>query len=177
MKNFRMFMMTAAVSLSAAAVFNSCSNDDEFSIPNDNSGIAGMYRISSFNVPATDLNADGTASTNLLSETDCYNSNLVKLNKNHTYAMTDNYVDASSGAQVCTEYAETGVWKRDGDVVTLTSSESNGYTSHDTALTYSEGAGTLTNAQTEGIYPGFDAFGNLIDATGEISYVYTKQAE
>jgi hypothetical protein len=176
MKNFRMFIMTAAVSLSAAAVFNSCSEDDEFSIPNDNSGIAGTYRLSAFNTPATDLNADGTASTNLLNETDCYNNNLVKLNKNHTYALTDNYVDASGGTQVCSEYAETGVWKKDGNTITLTSSETNGYTAHDTMMTYSD-AGTLTNAQPEGIYPGYDSLGNLINAVGDVNYVYTKQAE
>lgn len=176
MKNLKMLTIAAAVCLSAGALFTSC-NEDETSLPTDNSGIAGTFRLSSFNVPvATDLNADGTPSTNLLSETDCYNANFLRLNSDHTYAKTDNYDDASTGTLTCTDFAETGTWKREGDVITTSSSTTNGYSPYDTVYTYSDASGTLTNQQTEGVYPGYDDFGSLMNITGDINYVFTREA-
>lgn len=169
-------MLTAAVCLTAAPFFNSCVGDDE-SLPTDGSGVAGTFKMTGFNIPmSVDYNADGTASSNLLSESDCFATNIIKLNSDHTYMRVDNYIDLSSGLPTCAEYSETGIWKRDGDVITTTSSDTNGYLPYDTEFTYS-GDNTLTASYVGENYPGADVDGNPMTLEGDFNYVFTRQAE
>jgi hypothetical protein len=171
MKKFKIVMLSAVACLTAA-IFTSCS-EDENSLPVDNSGIAGTYRMTSYNIPtAVDYNEDGTTSTNLMTESDCFVDNYIKLNSNHTYARTDNYIDLSTGLPLCAPYTETGVWKRTGDVVTLTSSDSNFYLPYDTELTYS--GDNLNISMTAVDYPGVDDFGNPALLNGDVSYSFAR---
>lgn len=88
-----------------------------------NSGsVAGTYRMTAFNtgIP-TDLNNDGTASTNQMLETSCFNNNLISINPNGTFTATSKGVDVSSSASVVC-YSDpdiTGTWVLNGTVLTL----------------------------------------------------------
>jgi hypothetical protein len=171
MKKFKIVMFSAVACLTAA-VFTSC-NDEENTLPLDNSGIAGTYKMTSFNTPtAVDYNEDGTTSSNLTTESDCFVDNYIKLNSNHTYSRTDNYIDLASGTPECTAYSESGVWKRDGDVITLTSSDTNGYLPYDTELTYS--GDNLNISMTAVDYPGADDLGNPALLNGDVTYGFTR---
>lgn len=178
MKKLRMFMFTAAACLTVAPLLNSCESDfTENNIPVDNSGIAGTYRMSAFNIPvAVDYNADGTASTNLVNESDCYVDNYMRLNSDHTYARVDNYIDLSSGIPTCAEFLETGVWKKEDNVITTTSSAADGFNPYETEITY-DGGDVLTISYTNADYPGVDGSGNPQTQQGDISYVFTRAAE
>ncbi|RZJ30599.1 MAG: hypothetical protein EOO48_04540 [Flavobacterium sp.] len=176
MKNFKMFMLTAAICLTAAPFFNSCNDMTDDSAPTDNSGVAGTYKMTAFNIPgdAIDFDNNGTSSNNLVSESDCFNSNLLRLNSDHTYLRVDNYIDLSSGVAACAEFSETGVWTKDGDVVTTTSSTSNGYESYQTSYDYNSGSGTMTLAAPNFTYPTIDS-GSQTTAVGDVNFVFTKQ--
>lgn len=177
MKKFRMFMATAVICLTAAPFLNSCEDMTDDSLPTDNSGIAGTYRMTAFNIPmAVDYNTDGTSSTNLMNESDCFVDNYIRVNSDHTYARVDNYIDLSSGLPTCAEYSETGVWKRDGDLITTTSSDSNGYLPYDTEMVY-DGNDGLTISYTNVDYPGADSSGFPTTLQGDVSYVFARTAE
>jgi hypothetical protein len=174
MKNFRMLMLTAAVCLTAAPFFNSCDDFTDDSLPTDNSGIAGTFKMTAFNTPTpVDYDGNGTSSSNLLDESDCFVDNYIRLNSNHTYARIDNYIDLSSGVPACAEYNETGTWKRDGDLITTTSSDTNGYLPYDTEFN-SAGGTTLTINYVDVAYPGVDDLGNPTTLNGDVNYVFTK---
>lgn len=180
MKNFKMLMLTAAICLTAAPFFNSCDDMTDDSIPTDNSGVAGTYKMSAFNIPgdAIDFDANGTSSNNLVTESDCFNTNILRLNNDHTYTKIDNYVDMSTGVAICADFTETGVWSREGDVITTTSSSSNGYEPYQLVYTYDEGAGTLTDAEVDYTYPTIDAVsGSQTTAIGDVNFVFTRDAE
>ncbi len=168
MKKFKIVML-AAVCVSAAAFLSSC-EDDQFSVPMDGSGTSGTYKMTAFNIPeSVDFDANGSSSSNLVGEVPCLNDDYLRLNRDHTYIKIDNYIDYSSGSAVCTEFTETGEWKMDGDVVTTTSSETNGYASYDTQYTLS--GGVLTNSYDAYDYP-IDEF---TGSNGAVSFGFTKQ--
>ena len=183
-------MLTAAVCLTAAPFFNSCSEDMTVnSIPHDNSGIAGTYRLSSFGInvedgvtpgtyiPTTaDLNGDMVESQNLVAESACYGEGYIRLNANHTYGRYYTYFD---GTDCVDALREAGVWTREGDVVTLSSSLTNGdptnpqgmsMDTYTMDLTYSEGGGTLTGSREQIDYMVGTNFGN-----GKVDFIYTKE--
>ena len=173
-----MLMLTAAICLTAAPFFNSCSDMTDDSAPTDNSGIAGTYKMTAFNIPgdAIDFDGNGTSSTNLVNESDCFNSNILRLNADHTYLKVDNFIDMSSGVAACADFLETGVWRRDGDVITTTSSSSgdNGLEPYELTYTYNGDTGTLTESETDFTYPTID-IGSQSTAVGDVNFVYTKQ--
>lgn len=176
MKKFRMFMFTAAVCLTAAPMMTSCDDMTDDSLPSDNSGVAGTYRMTAFNTPtAVDYNGDGTSSSNLVTESVCFTDNFIRLNSNQTYTRTDNYIDLSSGLPACAEYSETGVWRWEEDKLVTTSSDTNGYLPYDTEFVVS--GEVLTANLVDVAYPGADDLGNPMTLQGDVSYVFTRDVE
>ena len=169
-------MATAAICLTVAPLLNSCDDMTDDSLPVDNSGIAGTYKMTAFNIPTgVDYNTDGTTSTNLLNESDCFVDNYIKLNRDRTYMRVDNYIDLSSGLPTCAEYSETGVWKRDGNTITTTSSDTNGFIPYDTEIAY-DGTDGLTISYTDADYPGED-MGVPTILQGDINYTFSRVTE
>ena len=84
--------------------------------------VAGTYRMTAFNtgIP-TDLNNDGTTSTNQMLETSCFNNNFLTINPNGTFIATSKGVDVSAGAtlECYTDPDITGIWGLSGTVLTL----------------------------------------------------------
>jgi hypothetical protein len=84
--------------------------------------VAGTYRMTAFNtgIP-TDLNNDGTTSTNQMLETTCFNNNFITINPNGTFIATSKGVDVSASAtlECYTDPDITGTWVLNGTVLTL----------------------------------------------------------
>jgi hypothetical protein len=84
--------------------------------------VAGTYRMTAFNtgIP-TDLNNDGTTSTNQMLETSCFNNNFLTINPNGTFIATSKGVDVSAAAtlECYTDPDITGIWGLSGTVLTL----------------------------------------------------------
>jgi len=188
MKNFRKFMFAAAVCLSAAPLLTSCDTDMQANpIPTDAS-VAGTYKLTSYGIndedsanPGTwipamaDLNGDGTESHDLTSESSCYGDGSIKLNANHTYSRFYSYSDGAGGCT--TAMREAGTWSRVDNILTLTSSTTNGEADgggmdvFSTDFTYSE-SGTLTGSRED-----VDNFVGTGFGIGKVDYVYTKVTE
>lgn len=159
--------MMAVGSLSLA----SCSDNDDDAPQNDNPFV-GTYRIASWNAPVPqDLNADGTASANLITEYDCYDNAEITLNEDHTFTRTYSVVDAFDGNLTCQSgLVSTGNWVRNGQSIML--SNTDGGTEADNTYTFSADNQILTHTGA-GQYPMI--FENIfIMESGTITVVYAK---
>jgi len=176
MKNFKMFVLTVGFCGALAVSIVSCERD-EYTWPNDNSGVAGIYNVSAYNVPAAvDLNGDGTSSANLATESACYAGTFLRLNSNYTYAMQDIVFNADSESG-CDTIFSTGTWRKTDVILTTTSSEAlAGGVSTDTDYNFSVGSGTLSKVILNGIYPASDGEGGFFSETGNLNITYTKAA-
>ena len=84
--------------------------------------VAGTYRMTAFNtgIP-TDLNHDGTTTTNQMLETPCFNNNILTINPDATFTATSKGVDVSASAtlECFIDPDITGTWMLNGTVLTL----------------------------------------------------------
>ena len=170
MKNLKITMISFGIAALLTG-FTSCT-EDERTIPMDDTGTAATYRLTSVNVPTTpDLNGDLVGSANLMTETACYNDSFLRLNPNHTWRLQYNYALASGGAIECQDIITTGTWSRAENTITLGSFNDNNilYTISD--------SGTITRAITNSVYPGNNAAGGIAPQTGDVTLVYTRDAE
>jgi hypothetical protein len=138
--------------------------------------IVGSYTMTAFNTSvSTDLNSDGTASTNQMTETTCFNNNTIVLNANNTFTATQKGVDIdSSGAtDVLTCYADpniTGTWSLVNSTLTLTYMDTGVQYNDVYALVGS----TLKMVVNQGDIVGMVG-GQPVTLTANIDIVYTKQ--
>lgn len=94
----------------------------------NNTSIAGIYRMTAFNTGiSTDLNNDGTASVNQLSETSCFNNNSITINVDGTFTATSNglEVSANDSLECYTDPEIAGTWVLNNNLLTLTYTENN----------------------------------------------------
>jgi hypothetical protein len=119
--------LTAALfSVFTLMIFSSCNiepldSDLLGNVINPDS-VAGTYRMTAFNtgIP-TDLNNDGTTSTNQMLETSCFNNNILTINPDGTFKATSKGVEVSAGAtlECYTDPDITGTWVLSGTILTL----------------------------------------------------------
>ena len=85
--------------------------------------VAGTYRMTAFNtgIP-TDLNNDGSSSTNQMLETTCFNNSLIVINPDGTFRATSKGVDISSSSTLTcfSDPDYLGTWTLNGTVLKLT---------------------------------------------------------
>jgi hypothetical protein len=85
--------------------------------------VAGTYTMTAFNtgIP-TDLNRDGTASTNQMLETTCFNNSIIVINPDGTFRATSKGVDISTSSTLTcfSDPDYTGTWTLNGTVLKLT---------------------------------------------------------
>ena len=112
--------------------FNSCDvepidsaiNIDDFGT--NQSAVVGTYVLTAFNTSIpTDLNNDGVASTNQITETTCFTGSKITLNSNNTFAFIFNEIeilsDGTSDVLNCSINPEiTGTWTLNGNALALT---------------------------------------------------------
>jgi len=138
--------------------------------------IVGTYILTAFNTSVpTDLNGDGTNSTNQMNETTCFNNSLFTLNSNNTFIANSKGIDiditATPNTLTCfTDPDTTGTWSLSGNILTTTYVES-GVTYNDqftvvgNTLVYNEPSGQIVGM----------ASGNPVYLTSSIALVYSKQ--
>ncbi|MGC4039737.1 MAG: lipocalin family protein [Flavobacterium sp.] len=153
---------------------------------NPTGSVAGNYKLTAFNTSVpTDLNLDGTASTNQMNETTCMNNMFLTLNANNTFSADskgteiDMDIDVATGEIVQTiqcfsEAALTGTWSLSGTTLSLT------YIDPDTGTPATDNftvigntlQATLHDGQAVGtVMPG----GEPVYLTCDITSIYTKQ--
>lgn len=141
-----------------------------------NSGIAGTYLLTAFNTSVpTDLNGDGTASINQMSETTCFNNSLFILNSNNTFTATGGGIDidlsVTPNVLTCfTDPATNGTWSLNGNQLTTNYMEGGiSYTDVFTVV-----GNTLILTEQNGQVVGM-ANGSPVFLTSDITAIYSKQ--
>ena len=173
MKRFFFLLLGFAGCIGAA----SCSDDDDGNNNGNNNlrDMAGTYRMSSWNVPtAIDYDDDGDSSTNMMTESTCYNNTVMTLNEDGTYTSTYNSVGINNGVSSCAQSQVTsGTWTRNGNNLTATTTYGGSGTN---SWTWNQQANTVTRSLTNSQYPSINSTtGDFEYATGNISQVYTRQ--
>ncbi|HSD13304.1 MAG TPA: lipocalin family protein [Flavobacterium sp.] len=120
----------AVITMFSAALFTSCGDtepvDPAVLTGNTNEEVAGRYKLTAFNTDVqTDLNRDGEASSNQMSETTCFNNMFLTLNEDLTFTADSKGVDISqiNSLQCFTDPVISGTWTYSGSTLTLTHTE------------------------------------------------------
>jgi hypothetical protein len=141
---------------------------------NTNVTLPGSYLLTAFNTSVpTDLNGDGTNSTNQLSETSCLNGSFLTINANNTFTADSKGIEINiNGTQIdCFEDPDiTGTWTLNGSQLSLS------YVDLGTPYTdvFTVSGNTLTYTVQDGEVVG-SANGNPVYLTSDITFIYTKQ--
>lgn len=164
-----------------AIAFTACSSDDDNGNTNATS-LEGTWKMTAFNTEnAYDLNNDGTASTSVMDETNCYQNETLVFNADGTGAANNtSYAEIEltliTGTTDEYEYTVTCVSENDttpflytknGNDVTLNVSGSS------QAATLS--GNTLTYVFQDGFFVEVDNNGTTTTVTEDITFVFTKQ--
>jgi len=176
-------MLAAAGCLTLAmGTFISCNNDDDNDNGNNtNADLVGTYRMTSWNAPsAVDYDQNGTSSSNMMSESNCFNDSQMTINQDGTYMMTYNDINIANNAATCRTTTTNGTWTRQGNSFTTTSG--TGASAVNTNYTFaganvtSGTSATMTRYWNNGQYATFNtATGFPEYATGNVNMVYTMQ--
>ncbi len=161
--------------IALAAIAFSCSDDDDSSSNSTNH--AGTYFLTAFTIAEPqDLNGDGTSSSNILNETDCFEGGFIQLNSDNTFTASSEGMDitlTNEGVEVVECYDDgnfSGTWSASGNQITMTySSDGDMYTD-----TFNISNNSITYTVEDGEVVGMSG-GNPVYITTDISIVYTKQ--
>lgn len=183
----------AALLIVSVLIFSSCSDEPvdsvleaqlaEYNSSNQvstgggsTSSVVGTYLLTAFNTSIpTDLNGDGTASTNQMSETSCFNNSLFVLNSNNTFTATGGGIDidlsVTPNVLTCFNDPPTnGTWSLSGNQLTASYVEAG--------ITYSDVftvvGNTLIITESNGEVIGMSG-GNPVFLTADITAIYSKQ--
>jgi hypothetical protein len=157
-------------------VFTNISFEDTTTPPP--AGIAGTYLLTAFNTSVpTDINNDGTSSTNQLNETTCFDDMLLVLNANNTFTANSKGIEIVFNGTVeevgCfSDPNVTGTWVLNSNTLSLT------YT--DVGVEYTDdyivNGNTISATAADGEIVGTETgTGAPVYLTSDITIVYTKQ--
>ncbi|RMA66297.1 beta-barrel fold lipoprotein [Ulvibacter antarcticus] len=162
-------------------VFVGCNKDDDNN--DNNSSVEGTWKLTAFNTEnAYDFNGDGTASTNVMDETACYQNETVEFTSNSSGTATnrsyaDITLDLITGSTTEYEYSvncvpevdiETFTWAQNGNNVVITSFDGpSTATLNGSELTFVIQSGFFVDVE--------DGSGGTTSITEDITIVYTKQ--
>lgn len=155
---------------------NNSSNNNGGGSNGGNTSIAGTYLLTAFNTSVpTDLNGDGTASINQMSETSCFNNSTFILNSNNTFTAAGGGIDidlsVTPNVLTCfTDPSTNGTWTLNGNQ--LTTSYMEGGVSYTDIFTVV--GNTLIITEQNGEVVGM-ANGNPVFLTSDITAIYSKQ--
>lgn len=163
----------------------SCSSDD--SNNNDGVELEGTWRLTAWNVGESyDLNNDGTSSSNLLDEIDCYENETITFAAGTATYMSTSYADIYFEAGEEGESDDTYIieceqeidnspatYVRNGNTVTITITYvEDGVTEEDIIIGTLNG-NTLSFVIPDGFYVEGDDF--TVEVEQDLTYVFTKQ--
>ena len=157
-------------------VFTNISFTNSVVTPPVNTSVVGTYKLTAFNTSVpTDLSGDGTASTNQMAETTCFNNSLFILNANGTFTANSKGIDidltSTPNTLTCSVDPDvTGTWVLNGNILKTTYVDS-GVTIIDEFTVIGN---TLVITANDGEVVG-TANGNPVFLTADITVIYTKQ--
>ncbi|CAM3922252.1 lipocalin family protein [Flavobacterium cucumis] len=142
-----------------------------------NSSVVGSYFITAFNTSVpTDLNQDGTASSNQLNETTCFDGNYILLNPDNTFTANSKGIDITTNGtdETITCFVDpdiNGTWSLSGDQLSLT------YTEAGEQFTdiFTVSGSTLTLSINDGEIVGVTSTGDPVYLNADIDIIFTKQ--
>jgi hypothetical protein len=153
-----------------AGLMLSCSKDND----DDAVDVSGSYRLTAFNTSVpTDLNGDGTTSTNQMTETDCFNNSILTLSPNNTYTTLEKGVEINldginSTIECYDDGSSSGTWSFDGNnKVTVV----DGQEIYDLIIDGNNLRLKLLSTEVVGV----DQNGDPVTLNSDIEFVYTKQ--
>jgi hypothetical protein len=174
---FKTFVFAAIITLGLSACTTTVEPLDPSINLNSFSNIVGTYAMTAFNTSVpTDLNNDGTASTNQMTETTCFNGNTLAIFANNTFTATGkgleiNMTETTSTIECYTDPDITGTWAIVGNVLTLTYTD--GGFPYTEAFVFS-GNNTLTYTEEQGEVVGMTSANEPVYLTSKIDIVYKK---
>lgn len=156
-------------------------------VPNNNGGggnngggnpttVVGAYKLTAFNTSVpTDLNGDGTTSTNQMNETSCFNNMFIIINSNNTFNADAKGVEIDFSNNITQCYTDpdyNGTWVLNGNILTLTYVD-GGITYNDN-FTVAGAGNSLSISAPDGEIVGIES-GQPVYLTSNIQFIYTKQ--
>ncbi|MBP9849265.1 MAG: lipocalin family protein [Flavobacterium sp.] len=140
------------------------------------SSVTGTYYMTAFNssIP-TDLNGDGTASTNQMDETNCFNGGFITLNGDNTFVANSKGIDinidgATSTIECFDEGNFTGTWALSGNQLSITYLDEGVEYTDVATLSGNTIVSTVQNGEVVGTTSG----GEPIYLTSNLQIVFTK---
>lgn len=159
----------------------SCSSDDDGD--GGNTSVDGTWKMTAFlSESGYDLNGDGTASNNIITETSCYQNETILLTDNNTgTVMSTSYADFYLELVIGTidEYEYTidcileddnyaVTWSQNGDVITILE---GGVPNFVGTLS----GNTITFVIPQGFFTEVEENGSIIIVNEDLTIIYTKQ--
>lgn len=163
-------------------VFVSCSSDDNNGNNNQEVAVQGTWKLTSIQTEtAFDLNNDGTATRDLMVETDCYQNETIEFNSGGTgKAISRSYADIELEIIVGTtnEYAYTVECVAEDDIDTFTYTQNGNKVSLDLdgdTITATLDGNTLTYVIQSGFFVETVVDGDVVYLIEDLKFVYTKE--
>lgn len=167
------------LSLITVLAFYSCDNepiDPKVDLEASNSNAVGSYALTAYNTSIpTDLNNDGTVSINQMTETQCFNNNVLTINSNNTFSITSKGVEIVNPQTTPTMTCYThsiiiGTWAIANNVLTLTYIEAGVTVTDDYILA----GNTLTNTKDQIEIVATTSNDTPVYLTSDVVVVYSK---
>ena len=173
MKNFKVLLLAVA----ASWALTSCTDDDAGNNVNVSGDLTGTFSLTSLVAPSSqDFDEDGDSNTNLVLEGECYNRSWISFKGDGTYQ--ENFrstVMGTGGLSLsCDTEVSSGTYTKNGNTVVTTDAD----TDVETTFNFDSSAKTLTRADNNGSFVGWDMVGNIwAELTGSLQLTYTKYTD
>ncbi|MES2545289.1 MAG: hypothetical protein V4548_10415 [Bacteroidota bacterium] len=153
---------------------NGNTDDDENNTDStSHAELIGDFDLSAMIVgTAQDLNNDGTSSTNLMSESNCYSASHITFNSNGTYSENSSYnlISGSGLSLTCNSEIVTGTWSRHGNEIVTRST-----TNVITHFMINTSNNTISSSDHNDNYATYNLASHLYAMlTGNVDYTYEK---
>lgn len=151
-------------------------NDDSNIDVSGAAKLIGNFDLTSFVVAtAQDLDHNGSGSTNLVTESNCYGASNITFNQNGTYSEESSTSILGTGGLTltCNTETKTGTYTRNGN--TVITRQGSGNATVNTSYTLNTTTNTLTRTDNNGQYVGFSSITSLFsNLNGAVNYTYSK---
>lgn len=158
----------------------SCASDNETNnntIANADVALQGEYILNAVEIAEeTDLDGDGNANNNLLSETDCYNSGKLIFSENGSFIYILSNPEVTANGLSCATSMHEGTWEyksRNAECTVIMAVYTDDYGDEQNMLLCKTGD-TVSIKYIMANYPVRNEAGAVRETTGEINYRYTK---
>lgn len=180
MKNIKLvagiFLILTAFTFTSCETepIDSAINLDDF---NQVTSVSGSYLMTAFNTSIpTDLNNDGTASTNQMNETTCFNNSILVLNQDNTFVISSKGIDivtdgVNQSLSCFMDPNILGTWTLSGNTLTIQYTEGGLQYSEQFIVSGNTLVYTLNNTEIVGT----TSTNVPVYLTADISIIYTKE--